>query len=93
MANPIISVPLFEKVFPKNTYQRAVDVTILFLLFCLLIFRLLSFNNHGLAWFSLSYASYGSLSIGFSLFAPDGLLCYTKHFPNASSNRCRNFHP
>ncbi|XP_031286056.1 cellulose synthase-like protein B3, partial [Pistacia vera] len=51
MANPIISVPLFEKVFPKNTYQRAVDVTILFLLFCLLIFRLLSFNNHGLAWF------------------------------------------
>ncbi|KAJ0111159.1 hypothetical protein Patl1_01979 [Pistacia atlantica] len=51
MANPIIYVPLFKKVFPKNTYQRAVDVTILFLLFCLLIFRLLSFNNHGLAWF------------------------------------------
>ncbi|XP_031263386.1 cellulose synthase-like protein B4 [Pistacia vera] len=51
MANPIISVPLFEKVFPKNTYQRAVDVALLFLLFCLLIYRLMSLNNYGLAWF------------------------------------------
>ncbi|XP_044466004.1 cellulose synthase-like protein B4 [Mangifera indica] len=50
MANPI-PVPLFEKVFPKNTYQRAIDFTILFLLFCLLIYRLLSVNNHGVAWF------------------------------------------
>ncbi|XP_044466008.1 cellulose synthase-like protein B4 [Mangifera indica] len=51
MAIPIMSAPLFEKVFPKNTYQRAVDIAFLFLLLCLLIYRLLSLNNHGLAWF------------------------------------------
>ncbi|XP_044466006.1 cellulose synthase-like protein B4 isoform X2 [Mangifera indica] len=51
MAIPIMSAPLFEKVFPKNTYQRAVDIALLFLLLCLLIYRLLSLNNHGLAWF------------------------------------------
>ncbi|KAJ0052396.1 hypothetical protein Pint_01997 [Pistacia integerrima] len=50
MANPV-SLPLFQKVFIKNTTQRAVDVTILLLLLCLLTYRLLTLKDNGLAWF------------------------------------------
>lgn len=49
-ANPP-SFPLYEKVFLKNTTQRVLDVTVLFLLFSLLIYRVLSLQDHGYPWF------------------------------------------
>ncbi|KAK9222506.1 hypothetical protein WN944_010942 [Citrus x changshan-huyou] len=55
MANPEKkeSSDLFEKVFHKNTTHRVFDVTVLILLLCLLLCRLLSFKYHGFAfaWF------------------------------------------
>ncbi|KAK1568232.1 hypothetical protein Q3G72_021977 [Acer saccharum] len=45
------SLHLYEKIFPKNTTQRVVDVTVLFLLFTLLIYRFLSLQDHGFPWF------------------------------------------
>lgn len=51
MANPMRSVPLYEKVVHKNATQRVLDVTVLFLLLCLLVYRLLSVHDHGFAWF------------------------------------------
>ncbi|KAL9457496.1 hypothetical protein AB3S75_006527 [Citrus x aurantiifolia] len=52
MANTKSScLPLYEKVFHKNTYHRALDVIILFLLLCLLFYRLSTLKNHGFAWF------------------------------------------
>lgn len=55
MANPETkeSSDLFEKVFHKNTTHRVFDVTVLILLLCLLLCRLLSFKYHGFAfaWF------------------------------------------
>ncbi|KAL5797922.1 hypothetical protein ACOSQ2_002742 [Xanthoceras sorbifolium] len=49
-ANPP-SLPLFEKIYSKNTTQRVADVTVLFLLFSLLVYRLLSLQDHGFPWF------------------------------------------
>ncbi|OMO88930.1 Cellulose synthase [Corchorus olitorius] len=44
------SLPLSEKVARKNTTQRALDITLLFLLLSLLLYRLLSVSNHGFVW-------------------------------------------
>ncbi|KAL5794123.1 hypothetical protein ACOSP7_002717 [Xanthoceras sorbifolium] len=49
-ANPL-SLPLFKKIYPKNTGQRVADVTVLFLLFSLLIYRVLSLQHHEFPWF------------------------------------------
>ncbi|KAL5865233.1 hypothetical protein ACOSQ3_002747 [Xanthoceras sorbifolium] len=49
-ANPP-SLPLFEKIYSKNKTQRVADVTVLFLLFSLLVYRLLSLQDHGFPWF------------------------------------------
>ncbi|KAL5797911.1 hypothetical protein ACOSQ2_002731 [Xanthoceras sorbifolium] len=49
-ANPP-SLPLFKKIYPKNTGQRVADVTVLFLLFSLLIYRVLSLQHHEFPWF------------------------------------------
>ena len=48
MAAPIS--PLYEKILQKNTLHRALDLTIFFLLLCLLAYRLLSLKNNGFAW-------------------------------------------
>ncbi|KAH9718110.1 cellulose synthase-like protein B4 [Citrus sinensis] len=45
------SLPLYEKVILKNTTQRYLDVTILFLLLSLLFYGLLSLKHNGFAWF------------------------------------------
>ncbi|OMO88929.1 Cellulose synthase [Corchorus olitorius] len=45
-----VSLPLSEKVARKNTTQRALDITLLFLLLSLLLYRLLSLSNHGFVW-------------------------------------------
>ncbi|XVF81619.1 hypothetical protein PTKIN_Ptkin15bG0169700 [Pterospermum kingtungense] len=44
------SQPLYEKFACKNIIQRALDVTILFLLVSLLVYRLFSLKNHGFPW-------------------------------------------
>lgn len=45
------SLPIFyERKAVKNTIPRIVEVTILFLLFSLLAYRLLSLENHGFIW-------------------------------------------
>ncbi|XP_057953477.1 cellulose synthase-like protein B4 [Malania oleifera] len=44
------SLPLHERITCKNNAQRALDVTILFLLLSLISYRLLSINRHGFAW-------------------------------------------
>ncbi|XP_028122993.1 cellulose synthase-like protein H1 isoform X1 [Camellia sinensis] len=49
MTNPI-SLPLYERVARKNNIARAVELIILFLLLSLLVYRLLSFKDHGLSW-------------------------------------------
>ncbi|XWS47420.1 hypothetical protein CRYUN_Cryun14cG0150600 [Craigia yunnanensis] len=49
MANEF-SLPLYEKIYCKNTIQRALDVTLLFLLVLLLVYRLFSLKNHGFPW-------------------------------------------
>ncbi|KAK2649250.1 hypothetical protein Ddye_016739 [Dipteronia dyeriana] len=51
MATDLYSLHLYEKIFPKNTTQRVLDVTILFLLSSLLVYRLLSLQHHGFPWF------------------------------------------
>ncbi|GAV87497.1 Cellulose_synt domain-containing protein [Cephalotus follicularis] len=48
MAKP--TYPLFEKFAPKNTIQRCLDTTILFLLLSLLVYRLLNLSSHGFTW-------------------------------------------
>ncbi|KAK1568763.1 hypothetical protein Q3G72_028405 [Acer saccharum] len=50
MATNLYSLPLYEKIFPKNTAQRVLDITLLFLLFSLLVYRLLSLRDHGFPW-------------------------------------------
>ncbi|OMO89262.1 Cellulose synthase, partial [Corchorus capsularis] len=45
-----LSVPLYEKIACKNTIQRALDITLLFLLLSLLVYRLISFKDHGLMY-------------------------------------------
>ncbi|KAF5746090.1 cellulose synthase-like protein H1 [Tripterygium wilfordii] len=45
------SPPLYEKIPLRNTFQRALEVTILCLLLSLLVYRLLTFSKHGFAWF------------------------------------------
>ncbi|XP_019078913.1 cellulose synthase-like protein H1 [Vitis vinifera] len=49
MAKPISS-PLHEKFPQKNTFHRALDLTIFFLLLSLLAYRLLSLKNNGFTW-------------------------------------------
>ncbi|KAK4845721.1 hypothetical protein QYF36_008311 [Acer negundo] len=50
MAANLYSLPLYEKIFPKNTTQRVLDITLLFLLFSLLVYRLLSLRDHEYPW-------------------------------------------
>ncbi|XVE72412.1 hypothetical protein DITRI_Ditri11bG0037500 [Diplodiscus trichospermus] len=50
MAPKALRLPLYEKIARKNTTQRAFDITLLFLLFSLLFYRLLSLKNHGFVW-------------------------------------------
>ncbi|XP_043688843.1 cellulose synthase-like protein H1 isoform X1 [Telopea speciosissima] len=50
MWNPISSIPLQERIPGRNTLQRVLDLIIFFLLLLLLLYRLLSFNVHGVAW-------------------------------------------
>ncbi|OMO88928.1 Cellulose synthase [Corchorus olitorius] len=45
-----VSLPLYEKVARKNTTQRALDITLLFLLLSLLLYRFLSLSSHGFVW-------------------------------------------
>ncbi|MBA0802842.1 hypothetical protein Gohar_013111, partial [Gossypium harknessii] len=49
MANEI-PFPLYHKNARKNTIQRALDTTLLFLLISLLFYRLLSLKTHGFVW-------------------------------------------
>ncbi|KAL4379756.1 hypothetical protein GQ457_02G029730 [Hibiscus cannabinus] len=49
MANEI-SLPLYLKTARRNTIQRALDATLLFLLLSLLVYRLLSLKSHGFVW-------------------------------------------
>ncbi|XP_062009432.1 cellulose synthase-like protein H1 isoform X2 [Rosa rugosa] len=44
------SLPLYERVEHRNTLHKIMEFIILFLLLSLLVYRLLSFNNHGLSW-------------------------------------------
>ncbi|PRQ52741.1 putative cellulose synthase (UDP-forming) [Rosa chinensis] len=44
------SLHLYEKVELRNTLHRVIEFIILFLLLSLLVYRLLSFNNHKLSW-------------------------------------------
>ncbi|XWS75762.1 hypothetical protein CRYUN_Cryun01aG0120000 [Craigia yunnanensis] len=50
MAPKEFCLPLYEKIARKNTIQRALDITLLFLLVSLLFYRLLSLKNHGFVW-------------------------------------------
>ncbi|KAA8524718.1 hypothetical protein F0562_011141 [Nyssa sinensis] len=50
MANYLISLPLYQRISRKNTIPRTVELIILFLLFSLLVYRLLSLTNHGITW-------------------------------------------
>ncbi|KAK3198761.1 hypothetical protein Dsin_022176 [Dipteronia sinensis] len=50
MAANLYPLRLFEKVFPKNTTRRVLDVTLLLLLFSLVVYRLLSLQHHGYPW-------------------------------------------
>jgi hypothetical protein len=46
------NLPLYEKTWLKRTFQRAIDILILLLLFSLLSYRLFSINNtFTLPWF------------------------------------------
>ncbi|XP_004487424.1 cellulose synthase-like protein B4 isoform X2 [Cicer arietinum] len=45
------NLPLYEKIWVKRTFQRAIDIFILLLLFSLLSFRFLSINTFTLPWF------------------------------------------
>lgn len=50
-ANEEESLPiLYERKAVKNTLSRIIEVTILFLLFSLLSYRILSLQNHGFIW-------------------------------------------
>ncbi|KAL7250230.1 hypothetical protein ACSBR1_012262 [Camellia fascicularis] len=49
MAKPI-SLPLHERINRRNNIPRAVELIILFLLFSLLLYRLLSLKDHGFIW-------------------------------------------
>ncbi|KAI8012702.1 Cellulose synthase-like protein B3 [Camellia lanceoleosa] len=49
MAKPI-SLPLHERISRRNNIPRAVELIILFLLFSLLLYRLLSLKDHGFIW-------------------------------------------
>ncbi|KAJ4825804.1 hypothetical protein Tsubulata_021814 [Turnera subulata] len=51
MADPVFSTPLYSKFSDKNIINRVLDVTILFLLLLVLVYRLFSLNKHGFAWF------------------------------------------
>ncbi|XP_062009441.1 cellulose synthase-like protein B4 isoform X2 [Rosa rugosa] len=44
------SLPLYGRVEHRNTLHKVMEFIILFLLLSLLVYRLLSFNNHGLSW-------------------------------------------
>ncbi|KAK9924515.1 hypothetical protein M0R45_032880 [Rubus argutus] len=44
------SLPLYERFGHKNTLHKVMEFIILILLLSLLVYRLLSFNNHGLSW-------------------------------------------
>ncbi|XP_062009430.1 cellulose synthase-like protein H1 isoform X2 [Rosa rugosa] len=44
------SLPLYERVEHRNTLHKIMEFIILFLLLSLLVYRLLSFNNHKLSW-------------------------------------------
>ncbi|GAV73787.1 Cellulose_synt domain-containing protein [Cephalotus follicularis] len=48
MANQ--AYPLFEKIAPKNTTQRCLDITILYLLISLIVYRILNLSSHGFTW-------------------------------------------
>ncbi|XVE78450.1 hypothetical protein DITRI_Ditri13aG0146200 [Diplodiscus trichospermus] len=50
MAKEFSQLSLHEKISCKNTIQRALDVTLLFLLVSLLVYRLFSLKNHGFPW-------------------------------------------
>ncbi|XP_004287960.1 PREDICTED: cellulose synthase-like protein H1 [Fragaria vesca subsp. vesca] len=45
------SLPLYERVEHRNTLHKVMEFIMLFLLLSLLVYRLLSFNKHGLSWF------------------------------------------
>ncbi|XP_042519699.1 cellulose synthase-like protein H1 isoform X1 [Macadamia integrifolia] len=50
MATPISSIPFQQRIPARNTLQRVLDLIIFSLLFLLLLYRLQSFNVHGVAW-------------------------------------------
>ncbi|KAL6140154.1 hypothetical protein ACLB2K_058455 [Fragaria x ananassa] len=45
------SLPFYERVEHRNTLHKVMEFIMLFLLLSLLVYRLLSFNKHGLSWF------------------------------------------
>ncbi|THG13590.1 hypothetical protein TEA_007853 [Camellia sinensis var. sinensis] len=50
MANPPLSAPLYDRISRRNNISRAIELIILFLLFSLLLYRLLSLKDHGFTW-------------------------------------------
>ncbi|KAI8011382.1 Cellulose synthase-like protein H1 [Camellia lanceoleosa] len=50
MANPPVSAPLYDRISRRNNIPRAIELIILFLLFSLLLYRLLSLKDHGFTW-------------------------------------------
>ncbi|KAJ7981274.1 Cellulose synthase [Quillaja saponaria] len=44
------SLPLHERVWRRNTLRRAMDITVLFFLILLLIYRIVSLKNYGVPW-------------------------------------------
>ncbi|GMP53938.1 hypothetical protein CsSME_00019250 [Camellia sinensis var. sinensis] len=50
MANPPLSAPLSDRISRRNNISRAIELIILFLLFSLLLYRLLSLKDHGFTW-------------------------------------------
>ncbi|KAL7218916.1 hypothetical protein ACSBR2_012059 [Camellia fascicularis] len=50
MANPPLSAPLYDRISRRNNIPRAIELIILFLLFFLLLNRLLSLKDHGFTW-------------------------------------------
>ncbi|KAK7272276.1 hypothetical protein RJT34_28773 [Clitoria ternatea] len=51
MANHATSLPLYEKIWLKRTFQRVMDTLVLILLLMLLSYRVLSVNTFTLPWF------------------------------------------
>ncbi|KAL5573388.1 hypothetical protein UlMin_022985 [Ulmus minor] len=51
MAKSVSHLPLCQKIPIKNNLQRAQDLIILLLSISLLVYRLLTFTNHGFPWF------------------------------------------